>query len=430
MLGASQSQLDMQSIKPIEKYSLGMGDRFARQGKAQLQAIMQARALGIEVTPVWNKSNREHTLVGTEPASVLAEAESAVAALGFDGSFHIDADHINLTNVERFIEPSDFFTVDVADYSGKAAAADSIEKFVTENCRLLGKLTIPGLSAPLSLDESLVRDTAAKFLWAMQEAGRIYRHIAGRKGAGTFITEVSVDETDTPQTPAELLLILAMIAAEGIPAQTIAPKFTGRFNKGVDYVGSIAQFEKEFDEDLCIVAFAIREFGLPETLKLSIHSGSDKFSLYPIVNRLIKKHDAGLHVKTAGTTWLEEIIGLAESDGDGLAVAKEIYARAATRFEELVKPYAPVVDINPAHLPSPKEVEQWTSAQYVAALRHDQSCASYNLHFRQFLHVSFKVAAELGTIYTAALGANETVIARNVNENLFVRHIRTIFAKN
>ena len=89
----------MQSIKPIEKYSLGMGDRFARQGKAQLQAIMQARALGIEVTPVWNKSNREHTLVGTEPASVLAEAESAVAALGFDGSFHIDADHINFVRI-------------------------------------------------------------------------------------------------------------------------------------------------------------------------------------------------------------------------------------------------------------------------------------------------------------------------------------------
>ncbi|MEO6788991.1 MAG: tagaturonate epimerase family protein [Chthoniobacteraceae bacterium] len=418
----------MQSYKPLEKYSLGMGDRFARQGKAQVQAIMQARNLGIQVTPVWNKSNREHTLVGTEPTSVLAEAESAVAALGFDGSFHIDADHINLTNVERFIGPSGFFTVDVADYSGKAAAADSIKKFIAENHHLLGKLTIPGLSAPLSLDESLVRATASKFLWAMQEAGRIYRHIAGRKGAGTFITEVSVDETDAPQTPAELLLILAMIAAEGIPAQTIAPKFTGRFNKGVDYVGSLAQFEKEFDEDLCVVAFAIREFGLPETLKLSVHSGSDKFSLYPIVNRLIERHDAGLHVKTAGTTWLEEIIGRAESGGDGLAVAKEIYARAASRFEELVKPYAPVVDIDPAHLPSPEEVAQWTSAQYVAALRHDQSCASYNLHFRQFLHVSFKVASELGRIYTDALGANETVIARNVTENLLSRHIKPIFS--
>src|ERR1700755_712941 len=129
-----------------------------------------------------------------------------------------------------------------------------------------------------------------------------------------------------PQTPVELLLILAMIQIEEIPVQTIAPKFTGRFNKGIDYRGDVAQFEKEFDEDLSVIAFAIREFGLPPTLKLSVHSGSDKFSLYPIINRLIKKHEAGLHVKTAGTTWLEEVIGLAESGGEGLELVKEVYA--------------------------------------------------------------------------------------------------------
>ena len=426
--GPNSHSVHMHTSKLIEKYSLGMGDRFARQGKAQLQAIANARALGIEVTPVWNKSNREHTLVGTEPTSVLAEAEAAVAALGWNCGFHIDADHINLGNVDRFIAPSDFFTIDVADYVGKPATPESVNDFVASQRGLLGALEIPGLREPLPLDEALVRSTAAKFLWAIQEAGRIYRHIAATKSADAFITEVSVDETDLPQSPAELLIILAMIAGEGIPAQTIAPKFSGRFNKGVDYVGDVAQFEKEFDADLCVVAFAVREFGFPATLKLSVHSGSDKFSIYPAINRLIKKHDAGLHVKTAGTTWLEEIIGLAESDGDGLTVAKEIYARAATRFEELVKPYAPVVDIDPACLPSPKEVAQWTSAQYVAALRNDQSCASYNLHFRQFLHVSFKVAAELGGIYTDALGANETVIARNVTENLISRHISPIFA--
>ena len=97
----------MHTSKLIEKYSLGMGDRFARQGKAQLQAIANARTLGIEVTPVWNKSNREHTLVGTEPTSVLAEAEAAAAALGWTCGFHIDADHINLGNVDRFISPSE-----------------------------------------------------------------------------------------------------------------------------------------------------------------------------------------------------------------------------------------------------------------------------------------------------------------------------------
>src|SRR5207248_5921456 len=142
-----------------------------------------------------------------------------------------------------------------------------------------------------------------------------------------------------------------MIAREGIPAQTIAPKFTGRFNKGVDYVGNLAQFEKEFDEDLFVIAFAISEFGMPSTLKLSVHSGSDKFSLYPIINRLLKKHDAGLHVKTAGTTWLEEVIGLAESGGEGLEIAKEVYSGAFDRFDELTGPYATVIDIDKAKLP-------------------------------------------------------------------------------
>ena len=177
-----------------------------------------------------------------------------------------------------------------------------------------------------------MRGAAGKFLLAVQEAGRIYRHIEERKGRESFVTEVSVDETDAPQNPVELFLILAMIAEERIPVQTIAPKFTGRFNKGVDYVGDLAQFEKEFDEDLSVIAFAIREFGLADTLKLSVHSGSDKFSIYPIINRLIKKHDAGLHVKTAGTTWLEEVIGLAESGGEGLELVKEIVCPGARTF--------------------------------------------------------------------------------------------------
>ena len=236
-----------------------------------------------------------------------------------------------------------------------------------------------------------------------------------------------MDETDKPQTPVDLFLILAMIAKEGIPAQTIAPKFTGRFNKGVDYVGDLAQFEKEFDEDLCVIAFAVKEFGLPASLKLSVHSGSDKFSLYGIINRLIKKHDAGLHVKTAGTTWLEEVIGLAEAGGEALEIAKEIYAAAVSRFSELTAPYAPVIDIDPAKLPSPDEVEAWDSAAFVAALRHDQKNPEYNLHFRQFIHVSFKVAAEMGSRYTDALKAHEAIIARNVTANLFERHIVPIF---
>src|SRR6185436_4804153 len=140
---------------------------------------------------------------------------------------------------------------------------------------------------------------------------------------------------------------------EAIPVQTIAPKFTGRFNKGVDYVGDVAQFEREFNDDLCVIAFAIKRYGLPENLKLSVHSGSDKFSIYAPIHRALRRHDAGLHVKTAGTTWLEEIIGLAAARGDGLALAQEIYAEALAHIDELCAPYASVIDIDRTLLPGP-----------------------------------------------------------------------------
>src|SRR5438105_4526569 len=223
--------------------------------------------------------------------------------------------------------------------------------------------------------------------------------IADRKGSGTFVNEVSMDETDRPQTPPELLLILAALADEGVPVQTIAPKFTGRFNKGVDYVGDLAQFEKEFRDDLAVIAFAVERFGLPKSLKLSVHSGSDKFSLYPIMHRALTETGAGLHLKTAGTTWLEEVIGLAEAGGDGLALAKEIYTAALEKKGELCVPYASVIDIDAAKLPSEAAVNAWTSEQFVAALRHDPADPAFNSSLRQLVHVGFKVAAQMGERY-------------------------------
>ncbi|MCX6876588.1 MAG: tagaturonate epimerase family protein [Verrucomicrobia bacterium] len=420
----------MHKLLKISKHTFGMGDRFAHQGLAQLRAIMLAREAGYPVSPVWNKSNREHTIVHSQPDDLRAEADAAVAALGWQDDYYVDADHIGLQTVDRFLASSNFFTLDVADFTGKPADAASLSAFADSMAAYLGELAIPGIAPALVLTADAVGAAAAKFLLAMQEAGRIYRYLAEHKGADNFVTEVSVDETDSPQTPVELLLILAMLAREGVPVQTIAPKFTGRFNKGVDYVGNLAQFEREFDEDLSVIAYAIGEFGLPASLKLSIHSGSDKFSLYPIINRLVKQHAAGLHVKTAGTTWLEEVIGLAEAGGEGLALAKAVYAGACARFDELTGPYATVIDIDRAQLPDPDAVAGWSSDQFAAALRHEANCAEYNRHFRQLIHVGFKVAAELGSRYTDALVANADIIARNVTDNLFERHLTPLYSCN
>jgi tagaturonate epimerase len=411
----------------LEKYSFGMGDRFAHQAKAQLRACMQAAAQGIEVTPVWNKSNREHGIVGSEPASVREAAEAAVRELGWKGPYHIDADHIRLETVDRFIQSSDFYTLDVADAIGQPADARAVREFVERHPELVGRLKIPGIEEPMETSRADIERIAGKYLRAVQEAGRLYRHIAELKGEGEFIAEVSMDETDSPQTPPELLVILAAIADEKIPAQTIAPKFTGRFNKGVDYMGDVAQFAKEFDEDLAVIAYAVRTYDLPENLKLSVHSGSDKFSIYEPIRRAIELTGAGIHVKTAGTTWLEEMIGLAESGGDALELAKEIYGKALDDIDALSAPYATVIDIDRAKLPSMEEVREWSSEQFVSALRHDPRNPQYNSNLRQLLHVGFKVAAKLGDRYLRMLEACEETVGRNVTENLYERHLRPLF---
>jgi len=414
----------------LEKYSFGIGDRFCHQGKAQLAALIKAKRRGLSVTPVWNKSNREHTIIGTRPADTRAEALDAVAACRWDGPYFVDADHIGLGNVDTFIESSDFFTLDVADFITKTPDKAVVDPFVQKYSRYIGSLEIDGIDETFDISEQQIRAIADKFLLAVKQAGNIYRHIKAAKGADNFITEVSIDETDQPQTPVEIFLILAAIADEEIPAQTIAPKFTGRFNKGVDYVGDVTGFTKEFEEDLAVVAFAVSEFGLPKNLKLSIHSGSDKFSIYAPMAKALKKFDAGLHVKTAGTTWLEELIGLAMAGGDGLSIAKEVYANALPRFGELCGPYASVIDIDRAKLPTTQEVDKWDGQTFASALRHDPSCERYNPNFRQLLHVAYKIAAEMGTRFLDALDKYEGTIAQNVTENIYERHTKPIFMES
>ena len=411
----------------LERLSFGMGDRFGHQGKAQLQAIIQAKEAGIDIVPVWNKSFREHQFVHTSPDAVREEADAAVEALGWTGSYFVDADHIGLNNVDHFIPSSNFYTLDVADFTGKATSAQDTEAFMNKFSEYTGTLEIPGIDAAFKIDTERLRTIADKYLLAVKEAGRIYRHIEAEKGRGNFITEVSMDETDDPQTPVELFFILAAVSEEGIPAQTIAPKFTGRFNKGVDYVGGVIQFEKEFNDDLAAIAFAIKAFGLPDNLKLSIHSGSDKFSIYKPIGDAIRLTGAGVHIKTAGTTWLEELIGLAEAGGEGLVIAKDVYRKALDRMVELCEPYSAVIDIDPSKLPGVEEVNAWDGKRFAASLRHDQTCDAYNMHFRQLLHIGFKIAADMEDRYLNALKEYEAVIAKHVCENLFERHIKRLF---
>jgi tagaturonate epimerase len=143
----------------IEKFTFGVGDRFAHQATAQLRAFEMLARDGVDVTPVWNKSNREHTFVGSKPQSVYDAAKAAIESSGWKKPWHVDADHIQLATVDPFIPCSDFFTIDVADSIGKPAAEAEVASFVDRHPELVGTLTLAGLSAPLHVTRVRFIDT-------------------------------------------------------------------------------------------------------------------------------------------------------------------------------------------------------------------------------------------------------------------------------
>jgi len=409
----------------LPRFSFGVGDRFAHEAAAQLSAFERLAAAGVVVAPVWNKSNREHSFIGSQPGDVRRAAAAAVAERAWPHPWFVDADHIGLATVDRFLDSSDYFTIDVADAIGKPAAAVDVEAFLRRHPELTRPVAVAGIEGGVPLSADAVRATAATYLTACQEAGRVHRHIAARRGS--FVTEVSMDETVSPQTPPELLVILAMLADERIPVDTIAPKFTGRFNKGVDYVGDLDRFAREFADDVAVLAHAAAAYGLPAAVKLSVHSGSDKFSLYPVIHSIASRTGCGFHIKTAGTTWLEELIGLAEAGGAGLDLAREIYAASLAQVDALSAPYASVIDIDRGALPAADVVATWDGPRLAAAIRHVPGHPLFNPHVRQLLHVAFKLAAKQGRRYTDLLVANREIVGRQVTDNLFERHMRPLF---
>mgnify|MGYP000467494538 CR=1 FL=1 len=173
----------------LERFSFGVGDRFAHQAKAQLHAFQILASHGVSVAPVWNKSNREHTFVGSEPQSVYDAAKHAVSSLAWNQPWHVDADHIRIETVDRFIPSSDFFTLDVADSIAKPASSESVHAFLNRHPELIGAQQISGLSVPFTTTRADIERIISKYLLAVQEAGKIYRHIASKKGEGNFIAE-------------------------------------------------------------------------------------------------------------------------------------------------------------------------------------------------------------------------------------------------
>ena len=410
------------------EYSFGVGDRFERQGRHQLMAFIEAAEMGIRVLPVWNKSFREHKTVGSHPESVRAAVESAVNSCGYKGTYKIDADHITYDNVDDFIKTSDFFTIDIANELSNALNTEESQGYLKKYADFLEPFTIQGIGPFEGLSKNTLLEIGNKFYKACKEAARIRQKIMRKRGDSTkFLIEISIDEVEKPQSPLELFFILKFLADFQVPVNTIAPKFIGDFFKGIDYQGDVSAFEKDFEAHLLVIKHGIEHFGLPRNLRLSIHTGSDKFSLYPIMNRQIKKHGVGLHLKTAGTTWLEEFIGVAESGVDGLEFAKEVTLESFARIQELTGAYANVVKINVDNLPSENEVSRWQSGNFVQSLTHDQDSKEYNPDLRQLVHTAYKLAAERKGLFVSLLESNSDFIGEKVKNNILKKHIIPLF---
>ncbi len=164
-------------------------------------------------------------------------------ALGFNGEYFVDADHINFNTVDPFLPVSNFFTIDVAEFIGRSAPKQEEEKFLAFFKDYASELKIPGIERKIQVSKTHLRELLNNFLLAAKNAGEVYSYIQSKIKKEVHI-EVSIDEVEHPQSPVGLFFILAALAYYKVPVNTIAPKFTGSFNKGVDYNGDIVRFEK------------------------------------------------------------------------------------------------------------------------------------------------------------------------------------------
>ncbi|HHE55220.1 MAG TPA: hypothetical protein ENL21_05515, partial [Caldithrix abyssi] len=338
----------------------------------------------------------------------------------------LDADHISLKNVDFFIDICNFFTIDIAEEINASLSEDEERKLRN----LILKLGFQTQLANLPIfqwNESFVANFLKTYGKALLEAQKIYRYILTKHSRQQNVIEISMDEGPVAQSAQEIYLILYLLTQLNVKLDTIAPRFAGLFLKGIDYQGNTEQFKNQTADFLKVLQWFQKHSGQPEHLKLSLHTGSDKFSLYPILNRLLNQFQTGLHLKTAGTTWLEELIGLCEGGAAGLQFVKSLYRSAIAQMDQLLQPYAAIVRIDRQNLPLPDELDNWNAEQLVRSLRHNQSDSLFNKDLRQLFHISYGLAAQYGNTFYELLETYRSEIERNVTENLFDRHIKPLF---
>jgi hypothetical protein len=337
------------------KKSVGCGDRLGLATPGHIRAVRDAGS----IAPIFaQQSMRENARTGRTPQQVLDDAMWGVFQEGWREPWGADADHLKTTgDVDLCVAAGyPFFTVDPGDHVDNEAHTAPLEALKGKihalpwadledspqglHGRYLGRqFAVEGLL--LDFDELALARAAAKYGRAIAHTAMIYRHLAAAMGGRPFELEVSVDETETPTSPLEHFFVASELQRLGVQWVSLAPRYVGRFEKGADYIGDL----DEFDSELAKHASIARELG---PYKLSIHSGSDKFSVYPIFRR--RAGDL-VHLKTAGTSYLEALRAIAGVDP---RFFREILALALDRYEADRATYH--VSADPARVPRPSEL--------------------------------------------------------------------------
>ena len=361
--------------------SFGFGDRIGLATPGHIAAVK-----GTKFAPVFaQQSVRENARTGRTLQQVMDDAKRAVDAAKWDAPWGADADHLkSVDELQPFVEAGyTFFTVDPGEHVDNAADTDSVEvlkqKIAGVNWDELSALYLSGndeqvwgqfAKSPQGDAESLMR-AIVKYSRAIQHVVTMFRHLSELKDEFDF--EMSVDETDAPTTPLEHFFIASELTRAGVRFTSLAPRFIGRFEKGVDYIGDLGALDVELAKHAAVTA----HFG---TYKLSLHSGSDKLSVYPL---LAKHWGERIHVKTAGTSYLEALRVMAKYEP---VLFLKIYALGCERYETDRKTY---------HVSA--ELSSLPETDDLPSLLDD-------FHAREVLHVSFGSAlAQFGIELKAAL---------------------------
>jgi hypothetical protein len=401
--------------------SAGLGDRLGLATPGHARAV---RAAGGRIAPIFpQQSIREMTRAGRSPIEVIDDATWGMFAEGWREGTGADADHLKSTaDIDACLAAGfSLFTIDPGEHVDSAADAAAAAALRASSAslpwaaledteealrrRYLGH-TFEVEHLRLCFDEEILLRAAAKYGRAVAHVARLARHISKAAGARLVELEVSVDETETPTSPAEHYWIARELRRLGVAWVSLAPRFVGRFEKGVDYIGDLGALE----QDVAAHAAIARHLG---PYKLSLHSGSDKFSAYPIA----AEQTRGLvHLKTAGTSYLEALRTVAGLDD---ALFRAIYAFARERYEADRASYHVSASLDRAPLPA-----DVPSGDLAGLLEQFDA--------RQILHVTF------GSVLTAAqpdgrprfkgallglLRSNPEAYARNLEAH-FVRHLR------